>query len=234
MRRRLAGAVELLDGAAHDDAELEQSLDQVAEVNRLLGGRRAAWHGVAPLLAAGRVTTALDVGTGSADIPLDLDRRARRHGLDLRIHATDVHPQMLALARSRTTGRPAITVGAADALALPFADRAFDVTLLSMTLHHFEHDDQLRVLREAARVARRAVVINELERCRPNWWGARLLAATRWRGNRLTRHDGPLSVLRAFTLDELRDLAHQVGLPVEFAQRRFFYRLLLRLDTSSQ
>ena len=41
MLRRLEHAPELLDEAHHDRAELEQSLDQVAEVNRLLGGTRA-------------------------------------------------------------------------------------------------------------------------------------------------------------------------------------------------
>jgi SAM-dependent methyltransferase len=232
--RRLDGATELLDAGRHDPWELEQSLDQVAEVNRLLGGRRAAWLGLAPMLRADSVTRVLDIGTGSADIPLDLLRRARRRGLRLHVLATDLHPQMRDIARRRTAGHTGIDIAAADALALPFADDAFDVTLLSLTLHHFDGAEQVRVLREAARVSRRAIIVNELERCRANWWGARFLAVTRWRGNRLTRHDGPVSVLRAFTLPELRDLAAAAGLTVETAGRRFFYRLLLRLDSRAQ
>jgi hypothetical protein len=102
--------------------------------------------------------------------------------------------------------------------------------LLSLTLHHFEHADQIRALREAARVARRSVIVNELERCRPNYWGARLLAATRWRRNRLTRHDGPLSVLRAFTPAELAGLAAEAGLGECTVDRRYFFRLVLRAD----
>jgi hypothetical protein len=102
---------------------------------------------------------------------------------------------------------------------LPFDRHACDVVLLSMTLHHFDEAEQVVVLREAARVARRAVIVNELERCTPNYLGARLLAGTRWRGNRLTRHDGPMSVLRAFTMNELRDLAAAAGLHVHLLQR---------------
>jgi ubiquinone/menaquinone biosynthesis C-methylase UbiE len=234
MQRRLANAIELLDARQHDLAELEESLDQVAEVNRLLGGRRAVWHGLAPLLDARAVTSVLDVGTGSADIPIDLVRRARRTGLRLSVVATDVHPQMRAVARRRTADLGTISIGAADALALPYSDRSFDVVLLSLTLHHFEQADQLRALREAGRVARRAVIVNELERCRANYCGARFLAATRWRRNRLTRHDGPLSVLRAFTREELRELAAAAGLRTERLERRFFYRLLLVLDSSTQ
>jgi hypothetical protein len=96
--------------------------------------------------------------------------------------------------------------------------------------HHIEHTDQIRALREAARVARCSVIVNELERCRPNYWGARLLAATRWRGNRLTRHDGPISVLRAFTPAELASLAAEAGLGRCAVKRRYFYRLVLRAD----
>jgi ubiquinone/menaquinone biosynthesis C-methylase UbiE len=229
VRERLRDAPELLDASSHDPAELGQSLDQVAQVNRWLGGRRSAWLALEPLLTSGRPLEVLDIGTGSADIPLDLHRRARRAGLQLHVTATDAHPQMLDIARERTAGTT-IDVRHADALALPFHDAAFDVVLLSLTLHHFETDAQRQVLREARRVARRAVVINELERCRANYWGARALAGTLWRGNRLTRHDGPLSVLRAFTPKELMAAAQDAGLRVASVERRFFFRLVLVAD----
>jgi SAM-dependent methyltransferase len=228
---RLQHAPELLDARDHDRRELEQSLDHVAEINLLLGGRRAALRALASVARPGQRIDVLDIGTGSADIPLAIARRA---GLAAQITATDLHPQMLEIARERTRGVAAIRVEAADALALPFADAAFDVALLSLALHHFDGADQIRVLREAARVATRAVIVNELERCRANLYGARLLAATRWRGNRLTRHDGPLSVLRAFTGAELAELAATAGLRVERIDRRFFYRLVLIADARRQ
>ena len=67
LRERLSNATELLDSARHDHAELEQSLAQVAEVNRLLGGRRAVLRSLAPLFDRRRTLRILDVGTGSAD-----------------------------------------------------------------------------------------------------------------------------------------------------------------------
>jgi SAM-dependent methyltransferase len=231
MRRRLEHAPELLDEPLHERAELEQSLDQVAEVNRVLGGRRAVLRALEAVVPAADSVSILDVGTGSADIPLAIAAWADARGTPVRITAADVHPQMREIARSRTRDRPTITVADADALALPFDADAFDIVLLSLTLHHFDGADQVQVLREAGRVARRAVIVNELERCRANWLGARLLAATRWRGNRITRHDGPLSVLRAFTRAELADAAAAAGLRVSSLRRRFFYRLVLIADT---
>ncbi|HLU24147.1 MAG TPA: methyltransferase domain-containing protein [Longimicrobiales bacterium] len=230
---RVQHGAEHLDAPVHDPRELETSLDHLAGVNRWLGGRRIVIRHLAPLCAPDRPTYLLDVGTGSADVPRAIVRWAREHGRPVRVVATDVHPQIVEIARHRTAADPEITVKRADARRLPFCDGAFDVAILSLTLHHFDDVDQLCVLRELRRVARRAVLVNELERNWSNYLGARLLAATLWRRDRITRHDGPLSVLRAFTSDELLDRARRAGLPNAHVRRGFFNRLLLVADLAA-
>lgn len=224
---RRAHAAEYLDEPGHDPRELEASLGHVAAVNRWLGGTRAVLRHVLPLLSPDRTTHILDVGTGGADIPRAIVHAARRRNLAVRVVAADVHPQIIEIARRETAAYPEITVERADALALPYPDDAFDIALLTLTLHHFEGRDQVRVLQELARVSRGDVVVNELLRSRANYLGARLLAATVWRGNRLTRHDGPLSVLRAFTAPELLALARDAGLRDARVHRHVFQRLVL-------
>ncbi|NJD11653.1 MAG: methyltransferase domain-containing protein [Gemmatimonadetes bacterium] len=215
---------EHLDEAGHDPDVLSASLAHVAQVNRWLGGRRAVRLAVAQHLGgAGRM---LDVGTGAGDLPMVLaDLAGRRDGRPI-IVADDRHPQILAVAARRAAGRRGLSFAGADALALPFPDRAFDVVLLSMVLHHLDDQAASRALAEAARVAP-LVIVNELHRTRTNYAGARLLAATLWRGNRLTRHDGPLSVLRAYRPGELRALAAAAGLTVVELRRRWFQRVVL-------
>jgi len=229
---RLTHARELLDEPDHDPRELEASLDDVAAVNRWLGGRRALLRHLRPLLRAAARSGAgppsiLDAGTGIGDLPRAIAERARRDGHELRIVATDVHPQTLEIARRRLAAWPEITVEAADVRDLPYPDRAFDVALLSLTLHHLDDEDQITALRELGRVARRAVIVGELERSWPAYVGARILAATVWRRNRLTRHDGPISVLRAFTPGELLDLARRAGLERPHVHRHPLFRLVL-------
>jgi len=215
---------ERLDEPLHEPEVLRASLAQVAGVNRWLGGRRALRLALAPYLDRG--SRVLDIGTGSADLPLSLTLAATRANAAVSVVATDRHRQMLEVAALATAGSTAIRLAAAEALALPFAAGSFDVAVLSLVLHHLEDEDATRALREAGRVAR-LVVVNELHRTRANYLGARLLARTLWRDNRLTSHDGPLSVQRAYRPPELRRLARAAGLYVLQLRRRWFYRLVL-------
>jgi SAM-dependent methyltransferase len=223
---RAEHAPELLDAERHDPDELAHSLAHVAAVNRWLGGARTLLAHVAPRLARERVTRILDVGTGSADLPRRIADYARARDRRVAIVASDLHPQMREIASGLCRGYPEISVQPANALALDFAAGSFDLVTLSLTLHHFDGGQQVQVLRECARVARGAVIVNELRRTRINYLGARLLALTYWRGNRLTRHDGPLSVLRAFTPAELHRLGEAAGMRCRVFSH-FFQRIVL-------
>lgn len=226
--RRREGARERMDAPDVEPAALEAALDHVAMINRWTGARRALLRHLPWALppGAGRV---LDVGTGSADLPLAIADWAHRRQRSLSILAVDRHGATLDVARRRIGGRPGIRTLRADALQLPFDAGSFDLALLSMTLHHMEGDGVLDALAELGRVARGGrVLVTELERAIPNFLGARLLGATIWRSNPVTRHDGPLSVLRSFTAPELHDLAGRAGLRDPVIHRHPFYRLVLR------
>jgi len=223
--RRLEGARELLDDPRHDPLTLARSLDQVAAVNRWLGGGRALIHHLGRWIQAG-ARTVLDVGTGSGDLPRMVQHWAVKRGHPIHLTLVDAHPQIAGLAAERT----GLATLVADGARLPFRDGSFDVVLLSMTLHHVEGRAQARLLEEMGRVARRHLLVGELHRAWPNYLGARFLAATLWRRNTLTRHDGPLSVLRAFTPGELSRIAREAGLPGAKVHRHPFYRLVLTVD----
>lgn len=224
---RVVAARELIDEADVEPATLASSLDDVAAVNRWLGGTRAAIRGIDELLGNVREASILDVGCGAGDIALSIARRGRQRGVIRRITALDRHAVTASIAQRRTAGEDHVRVLRGDALALPFRDGTFDVAVLSLTLHHLAAHDLVPCLRELGRVAAHGVVVNELHRSAVNYLGARLLAATLWRRRPITRHDGPLSVLRGFTTGELRELAGDAGLLHARVRRRFFYRVVL-------
>ena len=205
---------ELLDEPGHAPAELVANFRDIQRVNRLLGGTRIILRALPRLLRAippGQTVAILDLATGAGDIPLAIARWARRRGVPVAIIASDSSDEILEIAARQLATEPMITLARHDARAVPLPDRQFDIVLCSLALHHFSPDDAVRVLREMDRLARVGFVVNDLRRSRVGY-GAAWLAARLTTRNRLTRHDAPLSVRRAFTPDELGELLRRAGI----------------------
>jgi ubiquinone/menaquinone biosynthesis C-methylase UbiE len=224
---RATGAFELMDGPA-PFAERAQSLADVARLNGAFGGRLVTLRHVRRLLGrlpAGRMATVLDLGTGGADVPRALVRWARRAGRPIRVFALDLDGATLAVARGMVAGYPEITLLQADALALPFRRGGVDIAISALTLHHLEPAAATAHLAAMDAVARAGVVVNDLARSRSAW--ALVWLVTRLLGcGRMSRHDGPLSVRRAYTAEEVRGLCARAGLERVEVRR---YVPLLRL-----
>lgn len=94
-------------------------------------------------------------------------------------------------------------------MALPFTDGSFDYALTNMFLHHLDDDQVVTVLREMSRVARRGVVVADLNRDARayRWIGLFTLLA-----NPMVRHDARVSVAQAFTRTEVLALRDRAGM----------------------
>jgi len=197
-------------------------------VNRWLGAFGAVRGRLAPLVRSRDEGTLVDVGTGNALHLRRLVRWARSVGGDgWRGVGVDLHPDVLAVAQEEVGGRGELRLVRGDALRLPLATGAADAVVCTLTLHHFDDATAARAVQEMGRVARSLVVVNDLRRSRGGYWAARLLAATWWRGNRFTRHDGPLSVLRSFTPAELEAVGRRAGLRNPTVRAHHPFRLVL-------
>jgi SAM-dependent methyltransferase len=210
---RAAGARELLDGPL-PPADLVASLDDIDRLNAWFGGYAltlAAIRRAAAALPAARPLVVVDVGGGRGDLAARLARWARAARRPARVLVVDRDPAVLALGRARCAALPEIAFVCGDATALPLADGAAGVAAAALTLHHLEPDEAVAGLAEMGRVARGAVVVNDLLRSRPAlamvWLATRL-----FRAHPVSRHDGPLSVRRAYSADEVRGLAARAGL----------------------
>jgi SAM-dependent methyltransferase len=216
---------ELLDAPTHDLAALADNLADLRALDRFLGGTALTWRALWPMLRAlppGAPATLLDVATGGADGPRILAARARRHGYDLRPLASDRLADVLRLARQSGAQFPLIQH---DALAIPLHEAAVDFVTCALALHHFEPPAAVALLRELCRVARRGVIVNDLRRGRLAYAGAQLLARGPW--HTMARHDGPLSVLRAYTPAEACALVAQAGISGALVQPKPLFRMLI-------
>jgi SAM-dependent methyltransferase len=217
-RRRGA---EILDDPATDAHIVRRSLADVARANALFGGRRAVCRELDAAFAStdGEPLTMLDVGTGQGDVPAAARLLARRAGVRVRTLGLEAHAALAAAARS-----PDLPMVRATALALPFRDRAIDIVVCSQLLHHFDDASAARVLREMDRVARRCVIVSDLRR---SWIAAGGIWLASWplRFHPASRHDGVLSVLRGYTVPELRALVRDATGRTPAARARAGFRV---------
>ena len=198
-------------GDGFSAGELAENFRDIQRVNRWFGGTSAILDALPTLIPYGATTfSVLDLATGAADIPLAIERWCATRGYEVDITATDVSPQILGLAGAQVASSTRIHLQQADARALPFASQSFDIVICSLALHHFRPADAVLVLREMDRLCRTGFIVNDLRRGRVGY-GASWLASRLTTRNRLTRHDAPLSIRRAYTPAELRSLLDEAG-----------------------
>ena len=208
--------------------EHDAGLAELRLVNRYLGDIRAILKHLSTM-AAGRVRdkwTVLDVATGSGDIPVAIAGWARKRGIKVCITGVDVNSQAIRIARKMTGEDPMINFSVADGLDLPFRENSFDFVLCSKTLHHFTAEEAVRFIQGISRIARQGYIIMDLRRS----WVAYVLIFLLTRlfsRNRITRFDGPLSVLRSFTPHELESLASCAGASKFRISKEPFWRMAL-------
>ncbi len=201
---------ELIDSYDLSATDFDQSFADIRRINRFLGGTAVVRREIESLASPTETATLLDLGTGTADIPLAMIRRFRSQGGRLQAAALDANATIIQIAGHEAIGDPDLRLLTGDASRLPFRDGSFDFVTCSLTFHHFPDEIAIDTLKEMHRVSRRALIVNDLRR-------GYLPAALIWLVtritlmHRLTCHDGPLSVMRSRTLAEYRELAARAG-----------------------
>jgi ubiquinone/menaquinone biosynthesis C-methylase UbiE len=202
---------ELLDGPM-TQGERDRALADIDRLSAWFGGYALTIRAVRALLrgAGGQhVPVVVDVGGGRGDLARRLVRRARREGRRLRVVVVDRDEGGLVPGAG---GRdwPEVLRVCADAAALPLRDEAVDVATTSLVLHHLPPDAAVATLESMRAVARRGMVVNDLLRTRLSWLLV-VLATALFTRHAVARHDGPLSVRRAYAPAELRALCEKAG-----------------------
>jgi SAM-dependent methyltransferase len=191
---------ELLDHCEPEAARA--SLADIAGINRRLGGHAAIRDLLRRVVRGEERFSLLDVGAASGDTAGIIGEEYP--------NATVVSLDRNAVNLERAP-KPKLL---ADAFALPFRANSFDFVFCSLFLHHFTNKAAGELLRGFSVVARRAVLISDLER---HWLPYLFMRVGQpiFRWHSVSVHDGLRSVRAGFRSDELLGLAREVGLHVE-------------------
>ena len=193
--------------------ELRRNLRELEVINNWLGGHKVVLDALNKLVAKYKKQPLriADIGCGGGDTLKSIARWARRKSIIVELVGVDANAFMVQYARQRCAAFPEISIVQYDVFSEEFAQQQYDIVVCSLFCHHFTDAQLVRMFSQLYRQAQLAVIINDLHR---HWFAyysikyITILAS----GSHLVQHDAPLSVWRAFSRQDLKQLVQQAGI----------------------
>ncbi len=207
-------APEIMDDFTMQGQELRDTLDQIARINRILGGNRITLDGVKKLLARfpkDYEITIADLGCGNGDMLRMLSDFGLRQDWHFKLIGVDANADTVRYARELSAVYPNISYVPIDIFSADFDALQYDIALCTLTLHHFSEDELLHLLTKLKRKVTVGIVVNDLHRSSLAY---RLFQLAGWvfRLKKMPRNDGLISILRGFKRAELEVFSQQLHL----------------------
>lgn len=205
---------EIMDDLSIHGTELRDTLDEIAAINRLLGGNDITLKGVRQLLAKvpkSEEITIVDLGCGNGDMLRMLSDFASKNGWDFKLIGIDANKNAINYAHELSALYPNITYLAQDIFSTDFQNLRYDIAISTLTLHHFKDDQLLQLLGNLKKRATIGIVINDLHR---NALAYRLfqIVGFVFRLGKMPKNDGLVSILRGFKKQELVNLSKKLNI----------------------
>jgi len=217
---------ELLDMGVGTEEDVKANFADLWRINRYLGGISALTQHVYPrLLKHEGSPTLVDIGSGSGDIAGVIRSWAHQNPIDLKLWGLDLSTRNLGLTCS-SSNAPFDTRIQADAMYLPFKAGSVDYYISSLFLHHLSPDKFKKLLAMTFQSANKGIIMSDVTRGRLPLVAFKISQPIFAR-NFLTRHDGMVSIRRAYTPDELLHLAHTAGLSNIHIYKHWGWRMTL-------
>jgi SAM-dependent methyltransferase len=226
---------ERLDTQALSVSEVNRNLEDMARANRMLDMAGQIIKVFRTLLRHhphDQPVYWLDLGSGGADVIPDVLEWTKHSGLQVQAIASDLNGQVLEIARenlAKNSLYEAPWVLQQDAIKIAAGPNSVDIVTCCHLFHHFSKDAGRELLVEMERVAKLGFMVIDLRRSWPAYWGTVLGASLLGPGHRLSRLDGPLSVLRAYEPAEIKTIVRQARL-VQTEFKAGLWQWSLQLD----
>lgn len=167
--------------------------------NRLTFNYRPTLQWLQQFRSLSRPLHILDIGSGGGDMLRRIERWASREGLEVALTGVDLNPYATRAAREFTPASSRIQWITGDAMTA--AIRPPDLVMSSLLTHHLPEDEIVRLLRWMEKVATTGWFVNDLHRDATPYHVYRVLS-TAMGFHRFVRHDGPVSIRRAFRRED--------------------------------
>lgn len=230
---------EIMDDPNVDLLALREVFKDINMVNRVLNGHTITLKAVEKMVYENpqKRYTIIDLGCGDGDMLKQLALYFKGRPITLTLIGVDLNGNAIKIASENCRAFSNISFLQQDILTLGQIRPPCDILLCSLTMHHFRKDDIPVFLHRIVQLPRIGLVINDLQRSRVSYYLFKFFSRI-FMKTHIAKHDGPLSIKRAFIKSELQEyarafphIAHQIGWKWAF---RYVWTMRLKKDTANE
>lgn len=220
-------ASELMDEPDIPKEILIQNLQELDFINRILGGHRISLRGIRKLVTdKNKLYHIVDLGCGSGDSMKYMARWAKSNGYQLRFTGVDKNPDAISFLKEHCKDYPEIDGVACDYRDFLKAGSNADIIYCSLFCHHLNNEELAELLDDLKKYTQTGFVFNDLHRSGLAYYGVYLITHL-LNGSKLSKNDGPISVLRAFKAKELHELLQKAQIKKYSVNWKWAFRYLV-------
>lgn len=204
-QRNISQIQEHMDDFMVSGSELIKALDNIALINKLLGGNRLTLNALKKVLKAtdkAGVITIADIGCGNGDMLRLFSDYGRKNNIKFKLIGVDANQNTLDYATRLSEQYSDISYICLDVFDKSFETVKYDIVVSTLTMHHFDDGQIVKIMDVLYTNCSVAIIVNDLERSRLSYSLFKIIAFV-FQVNRMTKEDGLLSIKRGFKKKEL-------------------------------
>ncbi|RPD99678.1 methyltransferase domain-containing protein [Aureibaculum marinum] len=218
-----SNVLEIMDDFSLKGDCLYNTLDQLATINKWLGGNRVTLNGIKKLLKnypKNKEFTVIDLGCGNGDMLRIVYRYLKKKHYKFKLIGIDANIFTINYAKKLSKNYPEITYLQQDVFSEDFKLLNYDLVLATLFYHHFKENELVNLLSSQLKIAKLGIIVNDLHRHRLAYYLFKGL--TLFIKNPMVKEDGLTSILRGFKRKELYALSEKLKANAEIKWRWAF------------
>jgi ubiquinone/menaquinone biosynthesis C-methylase UbiE len=209
---------ELIDDLELDNDALRQNLEELAIINKYLGGNQVTISGLKKLIANSNSPITnnqsplkiADLGCGGGDMLMVMANWAKKKNFNAEFIGIDANDFMIDFAKKRTANYSDISYLHQNIFSEEFKEKSFDIITMTLFCHHFDDESLVKIFKQFKKQSRIGIVINDIHR---HWFAYHSIAwiTKLFLDSYLVKNDAKLSVWRAFRRSDLEKIIQEAG-----------------------
>ncbi|MEL6253237.1 MAG: methyltransferase domain-containing protein [Bacteroidota bacterium] len=222
---------EALDNLELSGKELEQTLRQLAFINRSLGNTASLTREVLDIIEVNQVNQIklIDLGCGGGDVLKHLAQKLSKRGISYSLIGIDGNAHSLVYAQKESQDIPSLIFKQADIMAENFELETCDIMISSHFMYHFEEEALITFLRKHKTSVKYNILISELERNTASFLLFRMFSSLLG-FNHMVKNDGLMAIKRAYSRTEINRVLSVFEEEAVQIIPKFFRRMIIKLN----